>query len=100
MTRNIVSLLLILLSATGIAFAHGGKTHHLLGTVKAVGENGLVVTATDGHEVTVALTAETRYERDGKPATRKDLAAGMRVSLNLTEDDRTATLVKIAPAPK
>jgi hypothetical protein len=90
--------LLVAAFAAGAAFAHGGKSHQLLGTVKLLHENHLVVTATDGHEVTVTLTPKTQYEKDKKPAQRSDLAAGVRVSIQLTEDDKNAVKVKIGKA--
>lgn len=100
--RNLFVVLLIATlaaGAAGTAFAHGGKSHQLLGTVKTLHENHLVVTATDGHEATVTLTDATLYEKDKKPATRAALVAGVRVSIQLTEDDKTAVKVKIGAAP-
>ena len=103
--RNLFVVLLIATlaagaaSTAGTAFAHGGKSHQLLGTVKTLHENHLVVTATDGHEATVTLTDATLYEKDKKPATRAALVAGVRVSIQLTEDDKTAVKVKIGAAP-
>ena len=96
--RKILALLLMTLFAAGAAFAHGGKSHLLLGTVKLLHENHLVVTATDGHEVTVALTATTQYEKDKKTAKRSDLKPGARVSIRLTEDDKAAVKIKIGSA--
>lgn len=99
--RKVLILLLIATFAVtfaGIVFAHGGKSHKLLGTVKLLHENHLVVTATDGHEVTVMLTGTTQYEKDMKPAKRADLAAGARVSIQLSEDDKTAVKVRIGAA--
>ena len=89
------SLILTLALAAG---AHQGKTHRLLGTVKEVSENRLTVTIEGGKERTVELTATTKFERDGKSATRADLTAGGRVSVHLSEDDTKAVLVRIAPA--
>jgi hypothetical protein len=96
--RKTFALLLITLFAAGAALAHGGKSHQLLGTVKELHENHLVVTSTDGHVVTVTLTEATRYEKDKKPAQRSDPKAGVRVSIKLTEDDKTAVTVKIGKA--
>ena len=93
--RKILVFLLVAAFAAGAAFAHGGKTHQLLGTVKELHENHLVVTATDGHEATVTLTPNTQFEKDKKPAKRSDLAKGTRVSIQLTEDDKSAVKVKI-----
>lgn len=97
--RRIFVFLLLATLAAGAVFAHGGKSHQLLGTVKSLHENHLVVTATDGHEATVTLTENTQYEKDRKPATRAALVAGARVSIQLTEDDKTAVKVKIGTAP-
>lgn len=96
--RKFFVFLLAATFAAGAAFAHGGKSHQLLGTVKELHENHLVVTATDGHVVTVKLTKSTQYEKDRKPAMRAALAAGTRVSIQLTEDDKTAVKIKIGAA--
>lgn len=96
--RKAFILLLIATFAAGAAFAHGGKSHLLLGTVKLLHQNHLVVNATDGHEVTVTLTPATQYEKDKKAAKRSDLKPGTRVSIKLTEDDKSAVRVKIGTA--
>jgi hypothetical protein len=96
--RRILIFLLVAAFAAGSAFAHGGKSHQLLGTVKELHDGHLVVTATDGHETMVALTPDTQYEKDKKPAKRSDLAAGVRVSIQLTEDNKSAVKVKIGTA--
>jgi len=81
------------------ARAHGGKDHRLMGTVKTVQPDSLVVTATDGHEVTVKINQQTQCEQGGKSAEKSKLVVGVRVSIHLTEDDTTALLIKIAAAP-
>jgi YHS domain-containing protein len=97
--RKVFILLLIATFAAGAVFAHGGKSHQLLGTVKELHEDHLVVKAADGHESTVHLTKATVYEKDKKPATRAALVAGARVSVQLTEDNKSAVKVKIGTAP-
>jgi hypothetical protein len=99
MTRKVLIFLLIAAAATGAALAHGGKSHHLLGTVRQLHEDHLVVQAPDGKDKTVQLTPTTRYEKDKKAATRAALVAGVRVSIQLTEDNKTAVTVKIGAAP-
>ena len=101
MRKTTLALLLLLAAAfaSTAAFAHGGKTHRLMGTVKALHEDHLTVTTTDGKEATVSLAADTKYERDGKAVDRSALTAGTRVSVHLDEDDKTVLEVKIgAPA--
>jgi hypothetical protein len=94
--RIAIALVLGMAATTIAAFAHGGKSHRLLGTVKQLHESHLTVTDTDQVDHTVELTAETKLEKAGKPATREDLVAGTRVSIHLSEDDKVAVLVKIA----
>jgi hypothetical protein len=101
--RRTVALLVVILTLvialpTAPAFAHGGHSHRLMGTIKSLDHDTLVVTATDGHEVAVTLTAKTRYEKDGKAAERSALAVGTRVSIQLAEDEKTAVTIKIGAA--
>ena len=96
--RKMMAFLLVALFAAGAAFAHGGKSHALLGTVKELHEDHMVVTAKDGHESTVALTKGTQFEKDNKPATRAALVAGARVAVQLSEDNKSAVKVKIGAA--
>jgi YHS domain-containing protein len=101
MRKVFILLLIATFAATfaGTALAHGGKSHRLLGTVKSLQENHLTVTAQDGHEAHVMLTAATTYEQEGKPATRESLKPGVRVAIQLTEDDKSAVKVRIGAAP-
>jgi hypothetical protein len=90
----IISLVTLALATT--AFAHGGHKHQFLGTVKALSENQLVVTTTEKREVTFTLTEKTTYSKGTGTATRNDLQEGVRVSVYVENDGRTATTVKIA----
>jgi hypothetical protein len=97
--RKIMIFLLAAAFLAGSAFAHGGKSHKLLGTVKMLHENHLMVITAKGEEKMVELTETTKYEKDKKAATRSALTAGVRVSIDLTEDDKSAVKVKVGAAP-
>lgn len=90
----ITSILALIVSAT--AFAHGGHKHSYLGTVKALHENHLVVATTADAEVTFTLTEKTKYSKGTSPASKADLKEGVRVSVYVENDGKTATTVKIA----
>ena len=93
--RKLIATLLLFVAVAATALAHGGKTHRLMGTVKAVQEDHLTVTTTAGKEASARLNADTKYEKAGKPVDRSALVAGARVSIQLDEDDKTALKVKI-----
>jgi len=75
-----------------VLYAHGGHDH-IMGTVTAVTENRLDVKTREGKAVTIRLTGETKYEKDTKPATLKDLKPGMRVVVD-AEKDKEAFVAK------
>lgn len=93
-TALLLAVVAILAAAAG-AFAHGGKSHLVLGTVKAI---HLVVVTPDGKEKMVELTPQTLYEKAGKRVGGASVKPGERVSIQLTEDDKRAVKVKIGEA--
>lgn len=92
----IISALSIILAAS--AFAHGGHNHQFLGTVKMLHENHLVVTTTENKDVTFTLTEKTKFTKGTGVATKADLAEGVRVSVAVENDGKTATSIKIGKA--
>jgi hypothetical protein len=88
----------ILLALSTMSYAHGGKSHDVLGTVKMVHEDHLIVKATNGHEVTIHMTKNTKFSKGSKSASRNDVKAGTRVVVHTTEDGKDAVTVKIGTA--
>lgn len=87
--------MILVLAAAAAASAHGGKSHRVMGTVKAV---RVIVATPDGKQTAVEVTPETLYEKAGKRVTGAELKPGARVSIQLTEDDKRAVKVKIGDA--
>ena len=92
--RLIITNILSLVIAAS-ALAHGGQNHQFLGTVKTLHENQLVVTTTEKKDVTFTLTEKTKFSKGASAATKADLAEGVRVSVAVENDGKTATSVKI-----
>lgn len=90
MIRMFLGLLTLLTSVT--LFAHQGHDHRILGTVKMLEENRLVVETRDGSEKTVTLTSESKLTRDGEPVERNELRAGLRVSIDVDNQDRVLAI--------
>jgi hypothetical protein len=85
--RNIMKKLAFLASflVAPTLFAHGGHDH-VMGTVTAVTETRLDVKTSEGKTLTIRLTGETKYEKEKKPATVKDLKPGVRVVVDADRD--------------
>src|SRR5438105_4168430 len=85
----------ILLAFSMTLYAHGGKSHDVLGTITTIDDDHVVVKATDGHEVTIHITKDTKFSKGSKSASRNDLKAGTRVVVHTTENGKDAVTVKI-----
>lgn len=86
-------LILILIAAAVtpfVVFAHGGD--RLMGTVKAIDGDTLLVTSTDGHEVSVRITAETKISKGKEPGTLADIEVGGRLVVQLAKDGSAAEI--------
>lgn len=91
--KKSISLVFALLLAAS-AFAHAGH-HHVLGTVKQLNGDALIVHTTAGADTTVMLTKTTVYKRGEAAATRADVVPGVRVVIDLTTDGKSAEIVKL-----
>lgn len=93
--RRIASLFVVTLLVAAAAQAHAGHSHLILGTVKEVNGEHLIVTTKDGKEVTVHLNAGTKYTKATRTVKRADLVPGARVSIMLGKDSKSAATIKI-----
>lgn len=80
------------LLAAATAFAHHTDDPPVAGTVKSLQANRLVVTTAENAEVAFTLTEKTKYANGSKA----DLTPGVRVSVSVDHDGKTATAVKFA----
>src|SRR5438445_8935159 len=90
-----LSIAVVFLFISTFAFAHGDKSHNVMGTVTTVGADQIMVKATDGHEVTIHVTPDTKFSKAGKAASLKNITVGSRVVIHTTEDGKNAVTVKI-----
>jgi putative NIF3 family GTP cyclohydrolase 1 type 2 len=82
----LMSLVASMVIAVGIliappALAHGGHDH-IMGVVTAVDATSVTVQNAEKAIVKVILDDHTKYEKDGKPASLKDVAVGQRAVIH------------------
>lgn len=75
----IVVALATALLAPGVAGAHAGHAHKIMGTVTSVRENQLDIKATDGKMSNVALNQKTKILRGKATVKWNDIKPGERV---------------------
>lgn len=93
MTKKILSTAVMALwLAAGLAVAHEGHEHKVMGTVSAVDAKRVEVTDKDGKKVSVQLTPETKYEHGTMAAEASHVAVGQRVVVLYAEDAKDKSL--------
>ena len=96
------ALLALALLMPGLALAHGKDGVHVMGTVKEVKQDTLVLETSDKKQVDVMTDPSTRYEKSGVAATASDLKAGERVvvhGMKMNNGQVHAQLVKFGKPP-
>lgn len=100
MNKKIAAMFVMGMLFVVTLFAHGGHAHKVLGTVQSLQANNLAVTTTEKKVVTVRLTAKTKISRGSDVVDRAQLKAGTRVSIELADDGKTATVIKLGAKTK
>lgn len=79
--NRLFALTALLLLATTMVFAHGDE-QHVMGTVTRITDSTITVKTTDARSVDVSLTTDTKFTREGQPASAKDIKQGDRVVIH------------------
>ena len=98
----VATIAAVALAVPGLALAHGGHVHKVLGTVSSVDYPHIDVTTTDKKTVTIMLDASTKITRGKATVPDTDIKLGDRVSAE-TEEKGGMMMVKTlklgTPAP-
>ena len=99
--KRTVTLLVLVLSITAIAFAHGNQKH-VMGTVSSISDVSITVETTSKKTVTVSVNSTTKFQKSGSPAALKDLKVGDKVVIHATgsDDKLIATEVRFGKTDK
>lgn len=91
--RSFVLLATLLGLSTVLPLAAHESGMPVAGTIKTIGEKNLTLETHDQKEVKITLDEKTKFKKNGKPATAKDLNAGMRVVVDVDKGQEKEALV-------
>src|SRR5437588_4963560 len=96
--KRTITVFALALAFSAIMFAHGNEKQ-MMGAVASIPDNSITVETTSKKTVTVSLSASTKFQKSGSPATLKDLKAGDKVVIHVTgsEDKLVATEIRFGP---
>lgn len=105
MTRRHVTTALAVvvgsLLVAGVAMAHPGHDHKIMGTVTMAAADHVMVKDPDGKSFTVTITKNTKFMRAKKAMKAADLKVGIRIVITAVTDEAddksVATVIELGP---
>ncbi len=99
--RHVALVALVVALNGGVAVAHDGHIHTIMGTVTARDDKHLEVRTPSGEVLSIAVTGKTTTVRDKKRVTFKEVQVGRRVVVGIGngEDPLIAGEIQVGAAP-
>lgn len=87
----------------GVAIAHPGHEHKIMGTVTMAAADHVMLKDKDGKDATVVVNKDTKFLRAKKAMKVSDVKVGMRIVVTAVTDDNDdksiAKVVELGPDP-
>lgn len=97
--KRIHALVFPILLGLAASHAEAHPSHKIMGMVRSISPERLVVTQRDGKDKTIALAKTTMVMRGADHLGLDQVAPGMRVVVAMAEDDKTAATIKLGAVP-
>jgi hypothetical protein len=100
MTRRFILAIAVAVVLTtalaGVAVAHPGHDHKIMGTVTMAATDHVMVKDKDGKDATAVINKDTKFIRAKKAMKASDLKVGMRIVITaVTDDDDDKSIAKV-----
>lgn len=107
MTRRfmltITAVTMMTIAVSGVAVAHPGHEHKIMGTVTMAAADHVMLKDKDGKDATVTINKDTKFIRAKKAMKISDVKVGMRVVVTAVtdeDDDKSiAKVIELGPDP-
>ena len=87
----------------GVAIAHPGHEHKIMGTVTMAAADHVMLKDKDGKDATVSINKDTKFVRAKKAMKVSDVKVGMRVVVTAATDENddksVAKIIELGPDP-
>ena len=106
MTRRLLMasiIAVVTVAVSGVAMAHPGHEHKIMGTVTMAAADHVMVKDQDGKDAMASITKDTKFMRAKKPMKAADMKVGMRVVISAVtdakDDKSVAKVIELGPDP-
>lgn len=103
LTLAIAAAAVMTMGLGGIAIAHPGHEHKIMGTVTMVAADHVMLKDKDGKDATVSINQATKFLRAKKTMKVSDVKVGMRIVVTAVTDDNDdksiAKTIELGPDP-
>ncbi|HEU4694625.1 MAG TPA: hypothetical protein VFS23_39935 [Vicinamibacterales bacterium] len=107
MTRRFILAMMgaavITTAVSGVAMAHPGHEHKIMGTVTMAAADHVMLKDKDGKDATVSVNKDTKFLRAKKAMKVSDVKVGMRIVVtavtDANDDKSIAKIIELGPDP-
>lgn len=107
MTRRLIlattTAIVITVALSGVAIAHPGHEHKIMGTVTMAAADHVMLKDKDGKDATVSINKDTKFIRAKKAMKVSDMKVGMRIVVtavtDANDDKSVAKVIELGPEP-
>lgn len=107
MTRRLIlataAAVVLTIALGGVATAHPGHEHTIMGTVTMAAADHVMLRDKDGKDATVSINKETKFLRSKKAMKVSDVKVGMRIVItavtDANDDKSIAKIIELGPDP-
>jgi hypothetical protein len=90
LTTALIALFTLAIASGSVVLAHEGHEHKVMGTITMAAADHVMVKTTDGKDVMIHVTKDTKVTRDKLAMKVQDIKVGTRVVVTaVTEKDQT-----------
>jgi len=86
LTIALITLIALALASGSVVLAHDGHDHKVMGTITMAAADHVMVKTTDGKDVMIHVTKDTKVARDKQAMKVQDIKVGTRVVVTAVTD--------------
>ena len=85
-TTALIALFTLAIASGSIVLAHDGHDHKVMGTITMAMADHVMLKTTDGKDVTIQVTKDTKVTKDKQTMKAQDIPVGARVVVTAIEE--------------
>lgn len=102
LTTALIALFTLAIASGSVVLAHGGHDHKVMGTITMAAADHVMLKTTEGKDVTIQVTKDTKVIKDKQAMKAQDIKVGARVVITAisVKDQTRAKEIRVGAEAK